>query len=133
VEAEVITRSTKAYAGALLAAVTSIAMSAPVICQADEPTPAQFRVTYSDLNLNTAEGAKRLYARLERSANYACGTSATDMEVMMNAPGPCVGDAIAHAVRDVNRSTLTKLYIDKHGADVARQFGISDDTRTARN
>lgn len=128
-----ISRFTKAHAGAVLAAAAAIAASAPVICQADDSTPVQMRVNYSDLNLNSAKDAKHLYSRLERTAYYVCGTSTTDTEVIMNDPGPCVGAVIAQAVRDINSSKLTQLYIEKHGADLARQFGISEDTRTARN
>lgn len=51
----------------------------------------------------------------------------------MRGPGPCVRAAIGHAVRDINNSTLTKLYVERNGVERARQFGIEGDTLTARD
>ena len=130
-EAIVVTRFVKTNAGAVLAVVTAIAGSAPVVCQADALTPIQMRVNYSDLNINTAEGASRLYSRIERTAYYACGTSTSDMEAIMDAQGPCVKTAIAHAVRDLHSSKLTEVFIKRNGAEIARTYGIELGTRTA--
>ena len=116
--------------GATFALVIAIAISAPVVSRAGEP---QMRVSYSDLNLSSPEGARHLYSRIERVANYACGTSNTDTDVIMRGPGPCVRAAIAHAVRDINSAMLTKLYVERNGVDRARQFGIEGDTLTARD
>ena len=116
--------------GATFALVIAIAISAPVVSRAGEP---QMRVSYSDLNLSSPEGARHLYSRIERVANYACGTSNTDTDVIMRGPGPCVRAAIGHAVRNINSAMLTKLYVERNGVDLARQFGIEGDTLTARD
>ena len=116
--------------GATFALVIAIAISAPVVSRAGEP---QMRVSYSDLNLSSPEGARHLYSRIERVANYACGTSNTDTDVIMRGPGPCVRAAIGHAVRNINSAMLTKLYVERNGVDRARQFGIEDNTLTARD
>lgn len=126
-----VTRLVKTNAGALLAVVTAIAASAPIVCQADALSPVQMRINYTDLNINTAEGASRLYSRIERTAYYACGTSSTDIEAIMHAQGPCVKTTIAHTVRDLHSSMLTEVFIKRNGAEVARTFGIGVDTRTA--
>ena len=116
--------------GATFALVIAIAISAPVVSRAGEP---QMRVSYSDLNLSSPEGARHLYSRIERVANYACGTSNTDTDVIMRGPGPCVRAAIGHAVRNINSAMLTKLYVERNGVDRARQFGIEGNTLTARD
>ena len=118
-------------AGATFALVVAIAAAAPVVSRADEPV--KMRISYSDLNPNSPEGAKRLYSRLEQVANSVCGTSNTDTDVIMRGPGPCVQAAIGHAVRDINNATLTKLYVKRNGVELARQFGIEGDTLTARD
>jgi UrcA family protein len=117
-------------AGATFALLIAIA-AAPVVSRADESV--QIRVSYSDLKLSSPEGARHLYSRIERVANYACGTSNTDTDVIMRGPGPCVLAAIAHAVRGINTGMLTKLYVERNGVDRARQFGIEGDTLTARD
>jgi UrcA family protein len=118
-------------AGAAFALAIAIAASAPVVSRADEPV--KMRVSYSDLNLGSPEGARHLYSRIEQFANYACGTSNTDTDVIMRGPGPCVRAAIGHAVHDINSAMLTKLYVKINGVDRARQFGIEGDTLTARD
>lgn len=117
-------------AGATFALLIAIA-AAPVVSRADESV--QMRVNYSDLKLSSPEGARHLYSRIERVANYACGTSNTDTDVIMRGPGPCVRAAIGHAVHDINGAMLTKLYVKINGVDRARQFGIEGDTLTARD
>ena len=117
-------------ASATFALVIAIAAAAPDVSRAGEP---QMRVSYSDLNLSSPEGARHLYSRIERVANYACGTSNTDTDVIMRGPGPCVRAAIGHAVRNINSAMLTKLYVERNGVDRARQFGIEGNTLTARD
>jgi UrcA family protein len=117
--------------GAAFALVIAIAGSAPVVSRAAEPV--KMRVSYSDLKLSSPEDARHLYSRIERVANYACGTSNSDTDVIMRGPGSCVRAAIAHAVRDINSAMLTKLYVERNGVDRARQFGIEGDTLTARD
>jgi UrcA family protein len=118
-------------AGATFALWVALAAAAPVVSRADEPV--KMRISYADLNPNSPEGVQRLYSRLEQVANYVCGTSNTDTDVIMRGPGPCVKAAIGHAVRDINNAMLTKLYVKRNGVELARQFGIEGDTLTARD
>jgi hypothetical protein len=90
-------------------------------------------VKYSDLNPNTAEGAHRLYTRIETAAYAACGESKSDIQELMFASGPCVRDAIGRAMHATKIPNLAKVFIEKNGVDAAQQFGIMGDVRTAKN
>jgi UrcA family protein len=120
---------TKSNAHLILALTAMVIASAPICSHADESAPS---VTVKFSNPITAEGARHLYAQIERAANYACGTSSMDMEAMMNAPGPCVHDAISRAIRNSKNPNLAQVYIEKNGTDEAQKFGISSDVITAK-
>ena len=107
-----ITRALKSNAHLLLALTATVMASAPICSHADESAHS-VAVKYS--NPITAEGARHLYAQIERAANYACGTSSMDMEAMMNAPGPCVHDAISRAIHNAKNPNLAQVYIEKNG------------------
>ena len=114
----------------LLLALTGMVMASASICHADD-SARSYNVKNS--SPTTTEGARHLYAQIERAANYACGTSSMDMEVIMNAPGPCVPDAIGRAIHDAKNAKLAQVYIDKNGANAALKFGISSDVLSAKN
>lgn len=124
------TRALKSNARVLLALTATVMAAAPICSHADESAPS-YNVKYS--SPTTAEGARHLYAQIERAANYACGTSSMDTEVMMHAPGPCVHDAISRAIHDAKNAKLAQVYIEKNGMDEAQKFGISGDVLSAKN
>jgi UrcA family protein len=124
-----ITRASKSNARVLLALAATVMASAPICSHADGSAPS-YKVEYS--NPTTAEGARHLYAQIERAANYACGTSSADIQTIMHAPGPCVHEAISRAIRDTKSPNLAQVYIEKNGKDEAQKFGISNDVITAR-
>jgi UrcA family protein len=115
--------------GALALGVAMASMS-PVAALADEPAA---HLSYSASALSTPQGAHRLYGRLYAAANEACGTSDSDTDVIMRGPGPCVRDALARAVRQLNSAQLSAVFIEKYGVDVARSLDISSEVRTASN
>jgi UrcA family protein len=118
----------------LLALSATLIASAPLCVHADSPyAPVTFSVKVADLDANTYRGAHRLYSRIETAAYSACGESKLDMPEMMNAPGPCVRDAIGRAVHAAKLAALAQVFIEKNGVDVAQQFGITEDVRTAKN
>jgi UrcA family protein len=125
-----ITRALKSNAPLLLALTATIMAIAPICSHADESAPSR-TVKYS--SPTTVEGARHVYAQIERAANYACGTSSMDMEAMMGTPGPCVHLAISRAIHDAKNSNLAQVYIAKNGKDEAHKFGISNDVMTAKN
>ena len=119
----------KSNARLLLALTATVMASTPLCAHADE-SAASRTVKYS--NPTTVQGARHLYVRIERAANYACGTSSTDTEVIMGTPGPCVHLAISRAIRDAKNPNLAQVYIEKNGQNEAQKFGISADVMTAR-
>jgi len=122
-------RALKSNARLLPALTAAVIMSAPICSQADESAPA-YKVKYS--SPTTLEGARHLYVQIQRAANYACGTSSADTESMMNAPGPCVHEAMSRAIHDAKNPNLAQVYIEKNGKDEAQKFGISSDVMTAQ-
>ena len=123
------TRSLKSNARLFLALTATVMASAPICSHADESAPS-YKVKYS--KPITAEGASLLYTQIERAANYACGTSSKDMQLMMGTPGPCVHEAISRAIHDTKNPNLAQVYIEKNGKDEAQKFGISSDVMTAK-
>jgi UrcA family protein len=127
-------KSLRSNARMLLALSATVIACVPICVHADSPfAPVSVQVKFSDLNANTAEGAKRLYARIETAAYAACGESKSDTPEMMFASGPCVRDAIGRAVHATKIPDLAKVFIEKNGADAAQRFGIMGDVRTAKN
>jgi UrcA family protein len=120
-----IRRALKSNARLLLALAATVIASAPICSHADDSAPSR-KVKYS--NPTTAEGARHLYAQIERAANYACGADSTDLEK----PSRCVHEAISRAIHDVNNPNLAQVYIEKNGKDEAQKFGISSDVLTAK-
>jgi UrcA family protein len=123
-------RALKSNARLLLALTATVMASAPICSHADESASDSIKVRFS--SPTSAEGARHLYARIERAANFACGTSSTDYEVIAGTPGTCVRLAIGRAIHDAKNSNLAQVYIDKNGFDEAQKFGITSDTRTAQ-
>ena len=127
-------KSLRSKARMLIVLSATVIASAPICVHADSPfVPVSVHVKFSDLNPNTPEGARRLYSRIEAAAYSACGESPSDMPEMMFAPGPCVRDTIGRAVHGARIANLAQVFIEKNGVDVAQQFGIKADVRTAKN
>ena len=126
-------KALKSNARMLLALAVTVMASAPICTHADDSAPAAVRVKYSNFDLSTSEGAHRIYSRIEAAANAACGTSNSDIDVIMRGPSPCVRGAIARAVNATKSSNLAQVYVEKNGADVAQEFGVTQDVRTVRN
>jgi len=124
-----IATALKSNSRLLLALTATLMASAPVCSHADESAPSR-TLKYS--NPTTAEGARHLYAQIERAAYSACGTSSMDTEEIAGAPGPCVHLAISRAIRDVKNPNLAQVYIEKYGQNEAQKFGISTDVMTAK-
>jgi UrcA family protein len=124
-----ITRSLKSNARLLLALTATVMASAPICSHADESAPS-YKVKYS--SPTTLDGARHLYIQIQRAANYACGTSSMDTEVIAGTPGPCVHLAISRAIHDAKNPNLAQVYIEKNGRDEAQKFGISSDVMTAK-
>jgi UrcA family protein len=88
------------------------------IALASEPTDASLRhvkVLYSDLNLNSIDGAATLYRRLQSAAESVCAEHGTrDVKIVFRVK-TCQSAAMSAAVADINQPTLTAYYRAKHG------------------
>ena len=80
--------------------------------RADEPVATQ-RVSFKDLNLNSAEGAAVLYGRIKRAANEVCGHGENFDLSQIHAVQICIDGAVSRAITQVNSPTLTSLYNEK--------------------
>jgi UrcA family protein len=114
----------------LLLALTATVMALGPICSHADESAHSLTVKYP--SPTTVEGARHLYAQIERAAYFACGTSSTDTEVMMGRPGPCVHEAISRAIHDAKNPNLAQVYIEKNGQDEAQKFGINSGVMTAQ-
>ena len=77
--------------------------------------------------------AIRVYALIERNANYACGASNNDIDAMMNTPNRCVQGAIGCAIHQIKNANLAQVFVENNGEDEAQNFGITSDVMTANN
>jgi UrcA family protein len=93
---------------ATLVVLTCAAISGRVIAQ-----PAQFltkTVAYGDLNLDSDQGAKVLYARLQYAAHYVCSPMESRVLSHRTVWQTCVNNALASAVTQINKPRVNALY-----------------------
>jgi UrcA family protein len=131
----VITRAkvVNAIAPALLLLGTATVALTPIRTQADDFSPRSVRVSLHNLNLNSAEGARKAYGRLKEAAFGVCGESSEDIEVIVRGPGECVKETLARAVLDVQSAELSKVYIKRNGIGLATLYGVTPPIVTAGN
>jgi UrcA family protein len=72
-------------------------------------------VTYSDLDLESMQGARILYGRLHSAATRVCLPQRSRHLADDGFPA-CYESAMADAVRQINKSTLTKVYKQHNAA-----------------
>jgi len=108
--------ATHAHSAALpsmiAAALVAIACAAGApTAQASEPgQPLTKKVAYGDLNLDSEQGAKTLYARLRSAAREVC-TPFESIELARRiVRQACVDHAVTSAVGQINRPTVTAVH-----------------------
>jgi UrcA family protein len=112
--------SERVSAGAAALALTFLTLLT-VDARADEPTgnPPSVTVGYSDVAFGNTAGAADVYRKLKNAARKVCGvdngTKSLELHVAARA---CFDEALADAVRKIDRPTLSAL----HAAD-ARNLG----------
>lgn len=85
-----------------MAATTGVASTA-YADSAEAPRYDSVVVTYSDLNLDTAAGNQKLYARLSNAASRACGGTPTIRDLERKAQyRACVEDTLNRAVDKIS-------------------------------
>lgn len=109
--------------GSMIAGAGTFGLALAV--QAGEPAtapPAKHEdvvVRYADLNLNSADGAKTLYARLSWAAKRACGgtpmSPALDGKAYFDA---CYDRTLDHAVDKVDSQQVRVLHASRAAAKV---------------
>ena len=68
-------------------------------------------VKFEDLNLNDPKGVATLYKRITTAADSVCEPVNSRIIETQARTRRCARDAIAHAVRDVNSSSLTSYHM----------------------
>jgi UrcA family protein len=74
-------------------------------------------VTYGDLNLDSAQGASVLYARLRHAAQEVCSFFDSKELALWSARQTCVNNALTSAVAKVNKPNVTALHNQKINRD----------------
>jgi UrcA family protein len=102
------------FFGMTLAALAAVA----VIGTAHAATPTEARslkVTYSDLNLESAAGTQVLYSRIVSAARNVCAAQDVDNRDLhaVKQELQCENQAIAEAVSSVHSPRLAALYNDR--------------------
>jgi UrcA family protein len=78
--------------------------------QAAEPRYDRAIVAYGDLNLDSEQGAKALYARLRNGAEDVCSSFEGRDLAFKKLWQSCFDSAVASAVAQINRTGLTTLH-----------------------
>jgi UrcA family protein len=79
------------------------------------------KVSTVGVNVNTPEGARKLYVRLKAASRRVCGDTRVGLEVPQ---ASCSDDALGNAIRSANLPQLTMVYLRWHSVQTAQQHGI---------
>ena len=112
--------SERVSAGAAAVALTFLTLLT-VDARATEPAgnPLSLTVSYSDVAFGNTAGAADVYRKLKVAARKVCGLDSYSKDLdLMVAARECYDDALADAVRKIDRPTLTALHTSN-----ARDFG----------
>lgn len=104
--------SERVSAGAAALALTFLTLLT-VDARADDAkhTTPSISVSYSDISFATSKGAANVYGRLKAAARQVCGVNDGAKEVaVVLAAHECYEQALADAVRKIDRPTLTALH-----------------------
>ena len=112
--------SERVSAGAAALSLTFLTLLT-VDARADDPrihgnngNPPSVTVSYSDVAFGNTAGAADVYRKLKNAARKVCGaTSGTQTLEMRVAARECVDDALADAVRKIDRPTLSALHASR--------------------
>jgi UrcA family protein len=100
---------------ALAAIACGVALSMPAMADQSDGEPLTKLVSYADLNLNGAAGARVLHGRLRMAATQVCaplrGTTLMEKANFRD----CVDPALARAVAKVDEPMLTAYHLSRSG------------------
>jgi UrcA family protein len=89
--------------------VSAAAVGAASAATEDDGSPA-LTVKYDPTTLNTDQGARQLYSRLESAANELCPQYASEGRLPSPAARECRKQAVARAVMKINNPRLVAVY-----------------------
>src|SRR5688572_9702942 len=104
--------SERVSAGAAALAVTFLTLLT-VDTRASEPVgnPPSIAVSYSDVAFGNTAGAANVYRKLKAAARQVCGVNEGSKSLdLVVAARDCYEEALADAVRKIDRPTLTALH-----------------------
>lgn len=87
---------------------SSILAFAALAAQAADPEVSTFKVHYADLNLDREAGVAALFERLRVAAKRVCSDAVSQLLSSRKAYAECIEQAIATAVVQINRPTVSK-------------------------
>jgi UrcA family protein len=93
---------------ATLVTLTCAASSGRAVAQSEEFLTKA--VAYGDLNLESDQGVKVLYARLQYAAHHVCSPLESRELSRKTAWQTCVNNALASAVTQVNNPRVTAIH-----------------------
>jgi UrcA family protein len=99
--------STKRLARAGIAAALALSTCLIANYAAAEAPTKSVTVSFADLDLSKTAGAQTLYKRIKGAARRVCGTKDRYTQESWR---KCIEDAIANAVAQVDRPSLTALH-----------------------
>ena len=100
----------------LITAVAIFAISAPAAASLGTDNGLEsntVRVSYADLNLDNAVGAKILYSRLQRASKRACGVESYKIAGSISIKADmqrCYRQALSASVQKIDNVELTKIH-----------------------
>jgi UrcA family protein len=90
-----------------LAAFTT---TSKVRAESPDSTSKAVRVSYADLNLQTAAGVEELYSRIDKAARRVCAQDGARLTAAAQQRfTKCVDASMSTAARSVNNASLTNL------------------------
>jgi UrcA family protein len=93
------------------AAIVALCLLGTQLAMAEEPIVQSIAVSYSDLDISNAAGAKLLYARIRRAARKVCTLDGEVGHVSQSRERAlCVQRAVDQAVMSVNNPVLVAMY-----------------------
>ena len=104
----------------LAAVVASIALSGYAEADSQSVNVSE-TVSAVGLDVNTPEGARKLYVRMKIASRRVCGDSRLGLEMPQVG---CAEDALGNAIRSANRPQLTMVYLRSHTIQTAEAHGI---------
>jgi len=108
-----IKTQSKTIASILAGSLVAFTLSAAPALAAEAGDPLTKTIVYGDLNLNTADGARVLYARIRSAAHVVCAPfdgRELSRQIRWQA---CYDQAMASAVAQIDKPQLTALHTDK--------------------